>query len=161
VVAAEPDVLVNKTRKMLNGVQEGLNLQLNSWSPGLSVCVAFELAIYSNRRGSAISFTALDTVAPSLGGGGERRRRPSEPPFASPPVATRNGLARPRPEARPRRAKTPPEKSCRGAIKTGQCAIKTGLLSPLCLSLGGRERHKGERGIGRLRTPRTWSIAPA
>jgi hypothetical protein len=26
---------------------------------------------------------------------GERRRRPSEPQFASPPVATRNGLAQP------------------------------------------------------------------
>jgi hypothetical protein len=33
-VAAKPDVLVNKTRKMLNGVQNRLNLQLNSWSPG-------------------------------------------------------------------------------------------------------------------------------
>ena len=39
-------------------------------------------------------------LAPSLGGGGERRRRPFELQFASPPVATRNGLARPRPEAR-------------------------------------------------------------
>src|SRR5271155_2267631 len=32
-VAAEPDILINESRKMLNGVQEGLNLQLNSWSP--------------------------------------------------------------------------------------------------------------------------------
>ena len=37
----------------------------------------------------------LDAVAPSMGGGGERRRRPSELQFASPPVATRNGLAPP------------------------------------------------------------------
>jgi len=33
-VAAKPDVLVNKARKTLNDVQEGLNMQLNSWSPG-------------------------------------------------------------------------------------------------------------------------------
>jgi hypothetical protein len=42
-VAAEPDVLVNKARKMLNGVQEGLNLQLNSWSP----CRMFVLSFNS------------------------------------------------------------------------------------------------------------------
>jgi len=34
VIAAETDVRINKSRKMLNCVQEGLNLQLNSWSPG-------------------------------------------------------------------------------------------------------------------------------
>jgi hypothetical protein len=96
-VAADPDVLVNKARKMLNGVQESLNVQLNSWFPWLSVCVAFELANYSKNWGSAISFTAPDVVAPSMGGGGERRRRTSELQFAAPPVATRNGLARPRP----------------------------------------------------------------
>ena len=96
-VAAEPDVLVNKARKMLNGVQEGLNLQLNSWSPGRMFALPFELANYSNSRGSAISFTTLDALAPSMGGGGERRRRIAELQFAAPPVATRNGLARPRP----------------------------------------------------------------
>src|SRR5271157_3676794 len=41
-----------------------------------------------------------------MGGGGERRRRIAELQFAPPPVATRNGLARPRPEARPGCPKT-------------------------------------------------------
>jgi hypothetical protein len=33
-VAAEPDVLVNKAGKRLKGVEKGLKVQLNSWSPG-------------------------------------------------------------------------------------------------------------------------------
>jgi hypothetical protein len=33
-VAVEPDILENKSRKALNRVQNGLNLQLNSWFPG-------------------------------------------------------------------------------------------------------------------------------
>ena len=32
LVALEPDVLENKSWKMLNGVQNGLNLQLHRWS---------------------------------------------------------------------------------------------------------------------------------
>ena len=43
-MAAEPDVLVNKAGKMLNRVQNGLNLQLNSWSPGSRVGAVLQLA---------------------------------------------------------------------------------------------------------------------
>ena len=65
----------NESGKTLNRVQNGLKLQLNSWSP----CRVF--ALPSNSQITRISgdqlfgFTALDDVAPSMGGGGERRRR--------------------------------------------------------------------------------------
>jgi len=42
-VTLEPDVLKNKSRKMLNGVQNGLNLQLHRWSLGWLVCVSIQL----------------------------------------------------------------------------------------------------------------------
>jgi hypothetical protein len=94
-MALEPDVAENESGKTLNRVQNGLNLQLNSWSPCRVLALFKQLANYSNFGGSAISFTTLEAPAPSMGGGGERRRRPSELQFAPPPVATRNGLARP------------------------------------------------------------------
>jgi len=96
-MALEADVVKNESGKTLNRVQNGFNLQLNSWSPGRGLCAVSQLAPYSKRRGSAISFATPDVLAPSMGGGGERRRRIAELQFASPPVATRNGLARPRP----------------------------------------------------------------
>jgi hypothetical protein len=36
----EPGVLANKTRKTLDPVQDGLNFDLNSWSPGRVFVVA-------------------------------------------------------------------------------------------------------------------------
>jgi putative methionine-R-sulfoxide reductase with GAF domain len=53
-MAAEADVLVNKAGKMLNRVQNGLNLQLNSWSPVRGLALRFATRKYSNFRGSAI-----------------------------------------------------------------------------------------------------------
>ncbi len=41
-----------------------------------------------------------DPPAPLIRAGGERRERTPEPPFAFPPVATRNGLTRPSESAR-------------------------------------------------------------
>ena len=105
-IAVEPDVVVNESGKTLNRVQNGLNLQLNSWSSLSGVSAFNQLANYSILGGSATLAKKSRVRAPSLGGGGERRRRPSELQFASPPVATRNGLARPRPEARQERPKT-------------------------------------------------------
>src|SRR5919109_537976 len=55
-VPMEPHVLVNKTAKMLNRVQNGLNLQLHSWFLGRGVGpVVFQLADYPNTRRSAIA----------------------------------------------------------------------------------------------------------
>jgi hypothetical protein len=43
-VSAEADRLVNKTGEMLHPVQDGLNLQLNSWSPG------WGFVVFDNRK---------------------------------------------------------------------------------------------------------------
>jgi hypothetical protein len=40
----EADVMENKSGKMLNGVQNGLNLQLHRWSLVSLVCVFIQLA---------------------------------------------------------------------------------------------------------------------
>ena len=42
-MAAEPDVAENKSGKMLNRVQNGLNLQLNSWSPVRGLAAVLQL----------------------------------------------------------------------------------------------------------------------
>jgi len=93
-LALEADVCENKSGEMLNRVQKRLNLQLNSWSP----CRVF--ALFSDSQTTpivGISYFFCHPGGPRAvyGRGGERRRRPSELQFASPPVATRNGLARP------------------------------------------------------------------
>jgi hypothetical protein len=94
-IALKPDVPKNKSGKVLNRVQHGLNLQLNSWSPGRVLALFKQLANYSKCGRPAILFYRLGGPRAVYGRGGERRRRPSELQFASPPVATRNGLARP------------------------------------------------------------------
>jgi hypothetical protein len=96
-MAVEADVVENESGKTLNHVQNGLNLQLNSWSPVRGLALFCNLHLTRTSGDQLFAFTALDVVAPSMGGGGERRRRASELQFAAPPVATRNGLARPRP----------------------------------------------------------------
>jgi hypothetical protein len=96
-MALEADVAENESGKTLNRVQNGLNLQLNSGSPVRGLVRFRNLHITRTSGDQLFGFSALDALAPSLGGGGERRRRIAEHQFASPPVATRNGLARPRP----------------------------------------------------------------
>jgi hypothetical protein len=94
-IALKPDVPKNKSGKVLNRVQHGLNLQLNSWSPGRGLPLFKQRANYSKYGRPAILFYRLGGLRAVSGRGGERRRRTSEHQFASPPVATRNGLARP------------------------------------------------------------------
>jgi len=97
LMAAEADVAENESGKTLNRVQNGLNLELNSWSPVRVLALFCHSQNYSNERGSAICFASQEVLAPSMGGGGERRRRLPNSSSRPPPVATRNGLARPRP----------------------------------------------------------------
>jgi hypothetical protein len=74
-LAAQPDVLENKSGEMLNGVQNGLNLQLNSWSPGRVLAFLIHSQATRTVGDQLFDFTTLDAIAPSMGGGGERRRR--------------------------------------------------------------------------------------
>jgi hypothetical protein len=74
-MAVEPDVTVNESGKTLNRVQNGLNLQLNSWSPGRVFVLRLNSQTTRFSGDQLFGFTALDDLAPSLGGGGERRRR--------------------------------------------------------------------------------------
>ncbi len=97
VRAAEPDVLVNKAGKRLKGVQQGLNLQLNSWSPGRGLACSFFNSQATRPTDDQLFFCPPRARSRRLwAGAGERRRRASELSFAAPPVATRNGLAPPR-----------------------------------------------------------------
>jgi len=96
-IALEANVAEDESGKTLNRVQNGLNLQLNSWSPVRGLVRFRNLHITRTTGDQLFGFTAPDALAPSMGGGGERRRRIAELQFAPPPVATRNGLARPRP----------------------------------------------------------------
>ena len=57
--------------------------------------------LWSPAEGRRSHGQTQDVLAPLLRAGGERRERTSEPPFAFPPVATRNGLTRPSESARP------------------------------------------------------------
>jgi hypothetical protein len=74
-MAVEADVTENESGKTLNRVENGLNLQLNSWSPvrGLALCCNSHHTRISGDQ--LFSFPAPDDLAPSMGGGGERRRR--------------------------------------------------------------------------------------
>ncbi len=115
-MALEADVAENESGKTLNRVQNGLNLQLNSWSP----CRVF--ALFSDSQTTPIAGISYLFCHPGgpravYGRGGERRRRPSERPFASPPVATRNRLARP-PQRRARDVRIQLKLSRRGLSKT-------------------------------------------
>ncbi len=74
-MALEADVAKDKSGKTLNRVQNGLNLQLNSWSPGRGLVRFCHWHITRTSGDQLFGFTALDALAPSLGGGGERRRR--------------------------------------------------------------------------------------
>ena len=91
----QPHLPVNEPNKTLHPIQYGLNLELNSWSPCRVLALFKQLANYSKCGRPAILFYRLGGSRAVYGRGGERRRRPSELQFASPPVATRNGLARP------------------------------------------------------------------
>lgn len=64
-MSAEADLLVNKTGEMLNPVQDGLNVQLNSWSPGSG------FVVFDNRKlpapgGISYSFLGLTPTALSI-----------------------------------------------------------------------------------------------
>jgi hypothetical protein len=59
----------------LNHVQNGLNLQLNSWSPVRGLALFCNLHLTRIAGDQLFGSTALDNLAPSMGGGGERRRR--------------------------------------------------------------------------------------
>jgi hypothetical protein len=59
----------------LNRVQNGLNLQLNSWSPVRGLVRFCNWHITRTSGDQLLAFTVLDDLAPSMGGGGERRRR--------------------------------------------------------------------------------------
>jgi hypothetical protein len=74
-MAVEADVVENESGKTLNHVQNGLNLQLNSWSPvrGLALFCNWHLTRTSGDQ--LFGFTTLDILAPSMGGSGELRRR--------------------------------------------------------------------------------------
>jgi hypothetical protein len=74
-MAVEADVVENEPGKMLNRVQNGLNVQLNSWSPGRGLALFCNLHLTRTSWDQLFAFTVLDNLAPSLGGGGERRRR--------------------------------------------------------------------------------------
>jgi len=102
VRAAEPDVVVNKAGKRLKGVQQGLNLQLNSWSPGRGLACSFFNSQATRPTDDQLFFCPPRARSRRLwAGAGERRRRASELLFAAPPVATRNGLAPPPPRGAP------------------------------------------------------------
>ncbi len=105
-MALQADVVVNESGKTLNRVQNGLNLQLNSWSPFRVLALFLQLAPYSNFRGSAICFYRPGRRRAVSGRGRRAAAASAELQFAPPPVATRNGLARPHPKARPRRPNT-------------------------------------------------------
>ena len=69
-VAAQPDVAVNKSRKMLNSVQKGFNLQLNSWSPFRGWALSSYHTHITRTSGDQLFFTTRSLVAPSMVGGG-------------------------------------------------------------------------------------------
>ena len=68
-VAAQPDVAVNKSRKRLNRVQKGFNLQLNSWSPVRGWALSSYHTHLTRTSGDQLFFT-IRSLAPSMGGGG-------------------------------------------------------------------------------------------
>src|SRR6266436_8518592 len=78
-VALEPDVLKNKSRKMLNGVQNGLNLQLHRWSLGCWFAFLFNSQTNRTRKDQRLLSLALppapmqfftsNSLAAHLGGG--------------------------------------------------------------------------------------------
>jgi len=72
-IAPKPDVPKNKSGKVLNRVQHGLNLQLNSWSPGRGLALFKQLASYSKCGRPAILFYRLGDPRAVYGRGGERR----------------------------------------------------------------------------------------
>src|SRR5204862_7830683 len=101
-LALEADVLKNKSGKMLNGVQNGLNLQLHRWplvsflKPGVIPARNPRSAFFAHAQADGLLTTPpKPTRAVSFAGAGERRQRAVELQFAVPPVATRNGLAPP------------------------------------------------------------------
>jgi hypothetical protein len=74
-MALEADVAENESGKTLNRVQNGLNFQLNSWSPFRVFALPSNSQITRISGDQLFRLTTLDVLAPSLGGGGERRRR--------------------------------------------------------------------------------------
>ena len=78
-VALEPDVLENKSRKMLNGVQNGLNLQLHRWSLAGWFAFLFNSQTSRTRRDQRLlslllpqaprQFFTSNSLAAHLGGG--------------------------------------------------------------------------------------------
>ncbi len=56
--SAEPDLPVDKASETLNPVEDRLNVQLNSWSPGFGFCSFCATANYPNLQRSAIHFCA-------------------------------------------------------------------------------------------------------
>ena len=70
-VAAQPDVAVNKSRKRLNRVQKGFNLQLNSWSPFRGWALSSYHTHLTRTSGDQLFLTLRSIrslVAPSMGG---------------------------------------------------------------------------------------------
>ena len=76
-VAAAPDVLKDKSGKTLNRVQNGLNLQLITWSAFRGLARFRILHLTRTSGDELFGFNALDALALSMGGGGERRRLPN------------------------------------------------------------------------------------
>jgi hypothetical protein len=74
-MALQADVAVNESGKTLNRIQNGLNLQLNSWSPVRGLALFRNLHLTRTSGDQLFGFITLDNLAPSMGGGGERRRR--------------------------------------------------------------------------------------
>jgi len=64
-VLPEPDLPVNETDKVLNPIQNGLNLELNSWSPGW-LFFTNRCETTSDHRRPAISFTFFPHPASAL-----------------------------------------------------------------------------------------------
>jgi hypothetical protein len=74
-IALQADVAENESGKTLSRVQNGLNLQLNNWSPVRELALFRNLQLTRTSGDQLFGSTALDGLAPSMGGGGERRRR--------------------------------------------------------------------------------------
>ena len=67
-IALKPDVAINKSGKVLNRVQHGLNLQLNSWSPGRVLLGWSNWQTTRSVDDRLFSFISWEVLAPSMGG---------------------------------------------------------------------------------------------
>ena len=72
-IALQADVAENESGKTLSRVQNGLNLQLNNWSPVRELALFRNLQLTRTSGDQLFGSTALDGLAPSMGGGGRVR----------------------------------------------------------------------------------------